>query len=320
MTGQTKGTQAHVNYRQEASINATGSQPGVQLRDWKVWLPDSLVTFTSRGVRKTKSVYDIEAYEQRHYEWINNAWSLYDSWFYYGLSFYYEVQLTYMDGLPSFAFPIAAGWMGWFDFEWGSRFRTTHDEHGNLTSVVIAKDNDSTTVNIVYNNNNQPVSIDCFDTDSLYWRANYQYNSDGETTLFDSHSFDFKNNKWIPFSELPKMTCTFDAKGRPAAVTQLVAEARTNRRIIEFIGTYYYPTKSTGIEPVESSTASVSFSNGAIHVQSDRAEQITIYSINGAKLYESNIQAGATAIDASAFPKGVLFVKSNNGWVKKVVK
>jgi hypothetical protein len=320
MIGQTKETQAHVNYRQETSINAASSRPGVQLRDWKVWLPDSLITFTSRGVRRDKTVYDIAAYEQRRYEWINNAWSLYDSWFYYGLSFYYEVQLTYIDGLPSFAFPIAAGWMGWFDFEWDSRFRSTHDEKGNLTSVVITKDNDSTSINIAYNKNNQPVSIDYFDTDSLLWRADYQYNSDGETVLFDCHSFDFKTNKWIIFSELPKMTCTFDAKGRPVSVTQLVAEARTNRWIIEFIGTYYYPTKSTGIESVESSTASVSLSDGVIHIQSDRAEQITIYSINGAKLYERSIQAGANAIDASAFPKGVLLVTSNNGWVKKIVK
>ena len=54
--------------------------------------------------------------------------------------------------------------------------------------------------------------------------------------------------------------------------------------------------------------------NNTLYIQSAQSEQITVYTLTGTKLYEST---GATTIDASAFPQGILIVKGNN-WTVKV--
>ena len=56
--------------------------------------------------------------------------------------------------------------------------------------------------------------------------------------------------------------------------------------------------------------------NNTLYIQSAQSEQITVYTVTGTKLYEAT---GATTIDASAFPQGILIVKGND-WTEKVKK
>ena len=60
--------------------------------------------------------------------------------------------------------------------------------------------------------------------------------------------------------------------------------------------------------------------NNTLYVNTSQREQITIYSINGSMVYDTAVSEGTTTIDVSAFPQGVLIVKSSGGWVKKIVK
>ena len=56
-----------------------------------------------------------------------------------------------------------------------------------------------------------------------------------------------------------------------------------------------------------------------IHIQAGNTEQITIYTITGQKLYEAEIQSGMNTVNASPFPQGILLIKCDSGWVKKLI-
>jgi hypothetical protein len=63
-----------------------------------------------------------------------------------------------------------------------------------------------------------------------------------------------------------------------------------------------------GNEAVVSQKTEIRISDGMLYIRSDRPEQVAVYSVTGAKLYESAIPSGLTTIDADRFPKGVLIV------------
>jgi len=59
--------------------------------------------------------------------------------------------------------------------------------------------------------------------------------------------------------------------------------------------------------------------NQTIHIQAEHTTQITIYSIMGQKLYETEIHSGLNTINASKFPQGILLIKGSSGWIKKLI-
>jgi hypothetical protein len=72
-----------------------------------------------------------------------------------------------------------------------------------------------------------------------------------------------------------------------------------------------------GNEQVTASEPAAYVHDGILTIRSDRAEQITVYSVSDARLYEGRTQAGTTTIATTRFPQGVLIVKGN-GWVRKI--
>jgi hypothetical protein len=63
----------------------------------------------------------------------------------------------------------------------------------------------------------------------------------------------------------------------------------------------------------------VTFFDGVLSVNSPSAEQIDIYSVSGALLYQAQKASGEATFRLNHLPKGVLIVKGGSGWVKKVV-
>ena len=72
-------------------------------------------------------------------------------------------------------------------------------------------------------------------------------------------------------------------------------------------------------ELIHSLSPTVYISNQTIYIQSENAEQISIYSITGRKLYETAIKAGMNTINTFNFPQGIYIVKGSNGWVRKLI-
>jgi len=57
-----------------------------------------------------------------------------------------------------------------------------------------------------------------------------------------------------------------------------------------------------------------------LEIETSQTEQISVYMLAGIKLDEAVIYSGTTTINTNTFPQGVLIVKSNKGWVRKVIK
>jgi len=72
-------------------------------------------------------------------------------------------------------------------------------------------------------------------------------------------------------------------------------------------------------EAINSATPKAYTTNNTLYIYVAQTERIAVYSLTGIKLYEATVSAGTTTINTSAFPQGVLIVKGNSGWAKKVV-
>jgi hypothetical protein len=57
---------------------------------------------------------------------------------------------------------------------------------------------------------------------------------------------------------------------------------------------------------------------GTLYIQSPRAEQVVIYSLTGAKVYEGAVPAGTTTVNAARLPKGVCIVAFGDGTRRKI--
>ncbi|MDR2138416.1 MAG: hypothetical protein LBP50_02550 [Tannerella sp.] len=58
--------------------------------------------------------------------------------------------------------------------------------------------------------------------------------------------------------------------------------------------------------------------NGLIHVHSGRPQQVAVYSLSGAKLYEGHVQAGTAALSGLRLPKGLYIIILADGESLKV--
>ena len=72
-------------------------------------------------------------------------------------------------------------------------------------------------------------------------------------------------------------------------------------------------------EPISILSPVVFAGNQTIHIQAEKTEMITVYSVMGQKLHETAIQLGLHTINASQFPQGILIIKGSSGWIKKLI-
>jgi hypothetical protein len=289
--------------------------PGAELRAGEtVWWPDSVVTYTGTGEKKYKEVYDEASRQGTFYNWENNAWVTTNNWESQGYRILFFSPAYINEGETGvFSYDMVANWTGWIRFSLpdGSKTSTVNDANGNLTSVII-KDSDGRnyyTFSIRYNDKNNPVSIEWNWYDSPVWRANYQYNADGYAVLFESFYY---NNAWI---NERRVTLKFDTQDRPDLIE--VYKGENNKWVLDEYTRFYYGT-SSGNESVSAVSPSVYTANHTLYIEIAQAEMITVYSLNGQKLWERQVQPGATTLNTSRFPQGVLIVRGGSGWTKKI--
>jgi hypothetical protein len=129
----------------------------------------------------------------------------------------------------------------------------------------------------------------------------------------------------LPAKTLANIAYTVDGAVKPGiydiSVGNIAFKTRGGYDIIEPVLTVPAPVNRWGVgnEQMEAPTPAVYAANQTIHIQAANAEYITIYSIPGLKLYETEIQPGLNTINASRFPQGILFIKGSRGWTKKLV-
>ncbi|MDR1115109.1 MAG: leucine-rich repeat protein [Tannerella sp.] len=59
---------------------------------------------------------------------------------------------------------------------------------------------------------------------------------------------------------------------------------------------------------------------GQLFINTPVAERIAVYSIDGMMMYQSQKQPGVATFDLHSLPRGVLIVRGDSGWVKKIVR
>ncbi|GHV47810.1 hypothetical protein FACS1894181_02050 [Bacteroidia bacterium] len=204
----------------ETAITKTFAQewrkdiPGsVQLRAATNWQPDSTVTYTAAGEKSSKQVYTYDADGKRRtqaFEWENNQWVGVNSYFI--ISFpSRDVSVSYSESGLSWPHPYQEGGM-WFGFTsseawdtWDYKAIPTRDSKGNLTKVEFhfyEKANPSNSYmaysyTISYNGKNQPVLIQGYNRSDLFYKVTYQWDSNGNITLYESSELNTDTNKWV---------------------------------------------------------------------------------------------------------------------------
>ena len=73
---------------------------------------------------------------------------------------------------------------------------------------------------------------------------------------------------------------------------------------------------STGNAAVDATA--VSYANGLLTVNTPVAEQITVYSVSGARIYSAPKEAGKATFDLSRLAKGV-YIVTGNAWTRKII-
>ena len=74
----------------------------------------------------------------------------------------------------------------------------------------------------------------------------------------------------------------------------------------------------TGNTPVDA--VSVAYVNGVLTVNTLYAEQVAVYSFNGATVYRAQKEAGTATFSLGSLPKGAYIVRGSSGWVCKIRK
>jgi hypothetical protein len=67
-------------------------------------------------------------------------------------------------------------------------------------------------------------------------------------------------------------------------------------------------------------TTEIVYAGGWLSVNTPVSERITVYAISGAVVYQAQKQPGSATFDLTGLPRGMMIVRSDSGWVKKIVR
>jgi hypothetical protein len=154
----------------------------------------------------------------------------------------------------------------------------------------------------------------CSNLNSTYSREVNLYSDAGKILSCTGYRADETNNRWI---ESVRREFRYDENQRETEVYDYVWS--DNAWAVNEYTVHYYADSDVSSECIENANEpSVHASQNVIHIRGNRSERITVYSVNGSKVFETAIQPGLTSIDAARFPKGILIVRGSSGWTKKV--
>jgi hypothetical protein len=142
-----------------------------------------------------------------------------------------------------------------------------------------------------------------------------------------------KNNfvfSFVPFEEFAAECVIESEAGGQIAIDSQNGKAKVRTDgirsafIVESAGQNDPPGSDPGSDPNANESIAepvqVRCNNGILTVQTPAAEQIDVYSINGALLYQVQKASGEATLNLSRLPQGVLIVRGGSGWTRKIVR
>jgi hypothetical protein len=274
---------------------------------------DSTVKYTAAGIPIEKKVYG-GGYVLRGmydlYSWEDNTWVLNAEGLLAGTG-QWPVG-TFFDGL--FQIPVNGNYGRVYDYT-GSILKPEYDANNNLVSLAVIDPSSGETSfrwSITYNENNKPAQMERYFGDLSLTKFNYWYDANGNQLLYEET---LGNSDDL----LCKMTCEYDADSRPTILSYYDWNWTLKTLEPNWYMVYFYSEGTDANEAVDTSPSSAWSYSGLIHIRSERPQQVAIYSLSGAKLYESPVPAGTTTIDATRFSKGVYIVAFGDNERQKIV-
>jgi hypothetical protein len=172
-----------------------------------------------------------------------------------------------------------------------------------------------------YDANNRVLSYESYtwDTSSGGWKGSWKYTStfdaNGRELSYESYNWDTSSGGWKGSSKT-----TYEERNEYGDVILRKSWSWKNSGWEWTDYTVYYPGGSgpSGTEYIGGAEPSVYIHGDMLQIQTVSAERIGVYTLDGAKVYESAVSAGTTAISAERLPKGVLIVRGSSGWARKV--
>jgi hypothetical protein len=67
-------------------------------------------------------------------------------------------------------------------------------------------------------------------------------------------------------------------------------------------------------------SAGIVYAGGLLSVNTPVAERITVYAVSGAAVYRTQKLPGSATLDLNSLPRGMMIVRGDSGWVKKIVR
>jgi hypothetical protein len=172
-----------------------------------------------------------------------------------------------------------------------------------------------------YDANGKVLSYESYDwdTSSDGWKGIYKsastYDANGRELSYESYNWNTSSGGWIGSSKT-----TYEERNEYGDVLLYKSWSWKNSGWEWTSYTVSYPGGSgpSGTEYIGGAEPSVYIYGGMLQIQTVSAERIGVYTLDGAKVYESTVPAGTTVISAERLPKGVLIVRSSSGWARKV--
>ncbi|MDR2764974.1 MAG: DUF3836 domain-containing protein [Tannerella sp.] len=158
-----------------------------------------------------------------------------------------------------------------------------------------------------------------WDTSSGSWiwssKTVYAYDAYGNETLYESYSWDTSSGDWIGSSKT-----VYEKNGYGQEMLSKSYVWNNGWECTSYTVSYPESGYPDGTERIGEAEALAYIHGDVLHIQTVQAERITIYTLNGSKVYEGTVPAGATALSAGRLPKGVLIVRGGSGWTGKVIR
>jgi hypothetical protein len=158
-----------------------------------------------------------------------------------------------------------------------------------------------------------------WDTSSGGWKGNWKYtftyDANGKQLSTESYNWDTSSGGWIG-----SWKDTNEERNEYGDVILRKSWEWKNSGWEWTSYTVSYPGGSgpSGTEYIGGAEPSVYIHGDMLQIQTVSAERIGIYTLDGAKVYESAVPPGTTTISAERLPKGILIVRGSSGWARKV--
>jgi hypothetical protein len=147
------------------------------------------------------------------------------------------------------------------------------------------------------------------------WKYAYTYDASGRELSNESYSWDTSSGGWVGSSKT-----TYEERNEYGDVilSKSWSWEKSGWEWTSYTVSYPGGSGPSGTEYIDGAEPSVYIHGNMLQIQTMSAERIGVYTLDGAKVYESAVPPGTTIVSAERLPKGVLIVRGSSGWARKV--